>query len=244
VLIQQTIEKLHDLGLKTMAEALVNQMDRGEASSLTFDERLGLIVDREWIHRQNARIDRRVKAAHLKIQPSAEDIDYRHPRGLDRGVMQDLVSCRWIRAKGNLILCGPTGLGKTWIANALAHKACQEGFTAYYARVPRLVNELAIARTDGTYLKVLGRLAKFDLLILDDWALSPLEGEAMHSILEVIDDRAGFRSTVLTSQLPVGKWHGMVGDPSVADALLDRVLGAAIQINLKGESMRPRLPTV
>ena len=237
MLIQQTIEKLYDLGLKSMALAVADQMERGEFT-LTFDERLGLIVDREWIQRQNARINRRLKAANLKVQPCVEDIDYRHPRGLDRDVMRDLVSCRWIRAKGNLILCGPTGVGKTWLANALAHKACQDGFTAYYIRVPRLVNELAIARIDGTYLKHLGRLAKFDLLIMDDWALSPLEGEAMHNILEVIDDRAGARSTVFTSQLPVKKWHGMVGDPSVADAILDRVLGAAIQINLKGESMR------
>jgi DNA replication protein DnaC len=237
VLIQQTLDKLYELGLKSMALALTDQMERGEFT-LSFDERLGLIVDREWIHRQNARINRRLKAANLKIQPCVEDIDYRHPRGLDRDVMRDLVSCRWIRAKGNLILCGSTGLGKTWLANALAHKACQDGFTAYYARVPRLVNEMAIARTDGTYLKLLGRLAKFDLLVMDDWALSPLEGEAMHNILEVIDDRAGVRSTVFTSQLPVKKWHAMVGDPSVADAILDRVQGAAIQINLKGESMR------
>lgn len=242
MLIQQTLEKLYDLGLKTMAKALVDQRDHGDASSLTFDERLGFIVDREWLHRQNARTNRRLKNANLKVQPCTEDIDFRHPRGLDRGVVLDLVSCRWIRAKGNLILCGPTGLGKTWLANALAHKACQEGFTAYYARVPRLVNELAIARVDGSYLKLLTKLAKFDLVVLDDWALSPLEGDAMHSLLEVLDDRAGLRSTVMTSQLPVGKWHGMVGDPSVADAILDRMLGSAIHINLKGDSMRTRGP--
>jgi DNA replication protein DnaC len=160
MLIQQTLEKLYDLGLKSMALALVDQRDHGDPSSLTFDERLGLIVDREWLHRQNARTNRRLKNANLKVRPCTEDIDFRHPRGLDRGVMLDLISCRWIRAKGNLILCGPTGLGKTWLANALANKACQEGLTAYYARVPRLVNELAIARTDGSYLKLLTKLAK------------------------------------------------------------------------------------
>src|SRR5262249_14649077 len=143
-------------------------------------------------------------------------------------------------AKGNVILCGPTGVGKTWLANALAHKACKEGFTAYNVKVHRLVHELAIARTDGSYLKLLGRLAKYDLVVLDDWALSPLEGEAMHSLLEVVDDRVGVRSTIFTSQLPSAKWHDMIGDPSVADALVDRILGSAVHINLKGESMRPK----
>lgn len=240
MLTQQTLEKLHQLGLKSMAQAYQEQFARSDIAALTFDERLGLLVDEQWFERENYRLKRRLKSANLKLQPCVEDIDYRHPRGLDRGLMTDLTNCRWIRAKGNLILCGPTGLGKTWLANALGHRACQEGFTAYYARLSRLVSELALARADGTYLALLKKIAKFDLVVIDDWALRPLEGEAMHSVLEVLDDRIGSRSTILTSQLPVPKWHGMIADPSVADAILDRVTSTAVQINLKGESMRKR----
>ena len=238
MLIQQTTEKLYELRLKGMALALQEQLERGDVSSLSFEERLGLIVDREWLLRQDKRLQRRLKSAKLKVQPCVEDINYRHPRGLDRDVIQDLATCRWIRAGRNVILTGPTGIGKTWLACALGHRACKDGFTAHYARVPRLLHELTIARGDGTYIKLLRSLAKFDLLILDDWGLCPIEGGAMHGVLDVIDDRAGARSTLVTSQLPAAKWHDMIGDPSVADALLDRLLGSALHVNLKGESLR------
>lgn len=239
MLAQQTLEKLYDLRLKGMAQAFQEQLERGDASQLSFEERLGLLIDREWLLLENRRLHRRLKASKLKTQPCVEDIDYRHPRGLDRKIMQDLVCCRWVRAGRNVILCGPTGVGKTWLASALGHKACRDGFTVYYARVPLFLHELSMARVDGSYIKLLKHLVKFDILILDDLGLCPIEGGAMHSLLDVIDDRTGVKSTIVTSQLPVGKWHAMVGDPSIADALLDRILGGAVQtIQLKGDSMR------
>ncbi len=238
MLIQQTMEKLLDLRLSAMAQALQEQLQQSDMASLSFDDRLGLLVDREWTTRQERRWKKRVTDAKLKQAACVEDIDYRHPRGLDRKVMVDLVTCRWIVARRNLILTGATGLGKTWLACALAEKACREGLTTCYTRVPRLAHELALARGDGTFLKTLAKLAKVDLLILDDWALSRLDGQAQHDILEVIDDRCGNRSILVTSQFPVSKWHDCIGDPSVADALLDRLIQGASQIHLKGESRR------
>jgi len=187
-------------------------------------------------------MQRRLKCAKLKQNACVEDIDYRHPRCLDKKVMQELTTCRFIRARNNLIITGATGLGKTWLACAIADKACREGLTAHYARVPRLVNELAVARADGSYLRLLNKLAKVDILVLDDWGLSPLDGQTQHDVLEIIDDRAGTKSTLITSQLPANKWHDMVADPSVADALLDRLVGTAIHLHLKGESMRKGNP--
>lgn len=240
---QQTLEKLYELRLKGMATAFQEHMNKGSYSELSFEERFGMIVDRQWDQRQEFRLQQRLKSARLKQNACVEDIDYRHPRGLDKKVVQDLISCRFVRAKLNVIITGATGLGKTWLSCALGEKACREGFLTHYARIPRLVNELAIARADGSYLRLIGKLAKVDLLVLDDWGLSPLEGQAQHDLLEIIDDRAGLRSTLVTSQLPVSKWHDMVADPSVADALLDRVVGTAIQIPLKGESMRKKEPS-
>jgi len=234
----RTIERLHSLRLSGMARALEDQLVRGGASELTFEERVTLMVDRQWELREQRRVERRIRSAKLKQGACAEDIDYRYDRALDRGVMESLLGCQWIRARRNLILTGATGLGKSWLACAVAERACRDGFTASYTRVPRLVEELTLARADGSYLKMLEKLAKVDLLILDDWGLAPLEGMAQHAILEVVDDRATRRSTLVTSQLPVNKWHGMIVDPSVADALLDRLVGTAELIALKGESMR------
>ena len=235
---QQTMEKLLELRLKGMSRAFEEQMNRGDMAEISFEERFGMIVDREWLLRQESRQKQRLKSAHLKQNACVEDIDFRHPRELDKSVILDLSTCRWIRAKHNLILTGPTGVGKSWIACALAEKACREGLSALYCRVQRLAHELSIARADGGYLKLLAKLSKVDLLVLDDWGLSPLEGQSQHDLLEVVDDRAGIRSTLVTSQLPVTKWHDMVADPSVADALLDRLAGSAIKIHLKGGSMR------
>lgn len=242
MLMQQTLEKLSTMRLPGMVQAVEEQNQRSDVASLSFDDRLGLMVDREWLRREDQRVTQRLKRARLKQSACMEDIDYRHPRGLNRGVLDELSSCRWIRARRNVIITGATGLGKTWIACAIADRVCREGFTCVYKRVPRLTEELALARADGTYLKLLGQIARTDLLVLDDWALAPIDGQLQHDFLELIDDRAGSRSTLITSQLPVSKWHDMVGDPSVADALLDRILQASTQIALKGESKRKAAP--
>lgn len=238
MLTQQTLEKLRSLRLNGFAHSYEEQLQRGDVAHLSFDDRFGLMVERECVARDERRTSRRLKEAHLKQPACTEDIDYRSHRGLDRGVMQDLSSCRWIRAKRNLLVTGPTGTGKTWLACAFANKACRDGLTSYYARVPRLMHELSIARIDGSYLKLLAKLARTDLLVLDDLGLCPLEAEAQQALLEVIDDRSGNRSTLVTSQLPVDKWYETFADPTIADALLDRLLGNSQQLKLKGKSLR------
>lgn len=238
MMVQQTLDKLRDLRLRTMAQDYAEQKDRGDMGDLSFDDRFGLLVDREWLRRQEQRTQRRLKGAKARQQACVEDIDYRGRRGLDRKVMEDLATCHWIRAGRNLLMTGPTGVGKTWLSCAFINRACRDGLTALYYRVPRLTHELTVARGDGSYLKLLGKLARVDLLVLDDWALAPLEGQDQHDLLEVVDDRAGLRSTLVTSQLPVSKWHDVVADPSVADALLDRLIGSATKVELKGGSLR------
>ena len=238
MLLQQTLEKLYDLRLRAMAEALEQQVQNGDCAELTFAERFGLLVDQEWHRRHDKRLQRRLQDAKLKVNACVEDIDYRHPRGLNREVFTDLTTSRWVQAHRNVIMCGPTGIGKTWLACALAQKACRDGFTVAYLRIPRLLHELKLAQADGTYLRQLRKIAGRDLLILDDIGLSALPGDAGNHLLEVLDDRVGSRSTLITSQLPANKWHELVDEPTVADAILDRLLGGSIQINLKGESMR------
>lgn len=236
-----TKDKLLQMKLLGMVKALDEQTNTPEISELTFEERLALLVDREYLMREERRTKRRLQRAKLKQPACIEDVDYRHPRGLDRKVFLELATCRWIHAKRNVIITGATGLGKTWLACALADKACREGFSTLYSRIPRLVQELAGARADGTYLRVLSRIEKIDMLVLDDWGLAPLDVQAQQDLLEVIDDRAGKRATVVTSQLPVSKWHDTIGDPTVADALLDRIIGSATKLQLKsGPSMRAR----
>jgi DNA replication protein DnaC len=193
---EQTIEKLYDLKLGAMAEALREMLSRPDSGGLSFAERLGLLVDREWTRREENRLERRLKAARLKVPASVEEVDLRTPRGLDREVFLALVGGDYLRHHHNLIISGATGLGKTYLACALADKAC---------RLPRLSFELALARADGSYLKLLGTLAKVDPLILDDWGLAPLEGQAQHDLLEVIDDRTQNRSTLVASQVPVSE---------------------------------------
>lgn len=238
MMLQQTLEKMSTMRLSGMVKALREQMLQADVTSLSFEERLGLLVDYEWSYREERKLQRRLKAAKLKQAAYVENIDYLTHRGLDREMMRELVSCRWVKAGRNVILTGPTGIGKSWIACALGEKACREGFTVHYTRVSRLVQELSLTRADGSFLKTLERIAKIDVLILDDWALAPLEGQAQQDILEVIDDRVGKRSIIITSQLPIEKWHDMIGDPSTADALLDRLISKAVNINLKGGSLR------
>jgi DNA replication protein DnaC len=221
-----------------MVDAIRQQLEQPSVQELSFEERLAMIVDHEWLFRENRRLTRRLKEARLKQQAAVEDIDFRQPRGLDKSVMLTLSTCQWIRNHQNVIITGPTGIGKSYLAEALAQKACREGFTALYYRSPRLFRDLAIARGDGNYSKLLIKLAKTDLLVVDDWGLSSLTDAERRDFLEVMEDRHGIHSTVITSQYPVAKWHELIGEPTLADAILDRIVHNAHKIVLKGESMR------
>jgi DNA replication protein DnaC len=233
-----TLDKLQDLRFTGMAKALTEQMALPDIDDLSFEERLGLLVDREVTEREDRRLTTRLRQAKLKQNACIEDIDFKQPRGLDKSLVLDLAQCQWIKKHLNLLITGPTGVGKTWVACALAHKACREGFTSLYLRLPRLLQELPIAKGDGTYTRLMKRLAKVDVLILDDWGLSKLIAEQRRDLLEILEDRHDTRSTIVTSQLPLDQWHHIIGDPTLADAILDRLVHNAYKINLKGESMR------
>ena len=233
-----TLDKLHALKLTGMAAALADQSATPDITDLSFEERLGLLVDREMTERDNRRMSSRLRRAKLRHAAILEDIDYRNSRGLDKGLVQSLASCQWVKEHLNVLITGPTGVGKTWLACALAHKACREGYTAQYVRLTRLLRGLTIAKGDGQYSKLLTSLAKVDVLILDDWGLMKLSAENRRDLLEVLEDRHGRRSTIATSQLPIEEWHGIIGDATLADAILDRLVHNAYKINLRGESMR------
>jgi DNA replication protein DnaC len=235
-----TLDKLHTLKLTGMAAALADQSVTPDITDLSFEERLGLLVDREMTERDNRRMSSRLRRARLRHNAILEDLDYRHSRGLDKGLVQSLAGCQWVKEHLNVLITGPTGVGKTWLACALAHKACREGYTAQYVRLTRLMRELTIAKGDGQYSKLLTNLAKVDVLILDDWGLMKLSAENRRDLLEVLEDRHGRRSTIATSQLPIEEWHGVIGDATLADAILDRLVHNAYKINLRGESMRKR----
>jgi len=235
-----TLDKLELLRLFGMAKALREQMDLPECATLTFEERLGLLVDREATERENTRMNARLKRAKLRHTATIEDIDYRHPRGLDKATLLSLASCQWIRDRHDCLITGPTGVGKSYLACALAHKACREGYSALYRRASHLFEELAIAKGDGRYRKLMARYARIDLLVLDDWGLSPLTDEQRHDTLELLEDRHELRSILVTSQFPVEKWHPIIGNPSLADAILDRLLHNAYRLTLKGDSLRKK----
>jgi len=235
-----TLDKLQALRFTGMLKALQEQQQLPDIDTLSFEERLGLLVDREMTEREDRRLQTRLRKARLKHQAAVEDIDYQTPRGLDKGLMSQLSSCQWLKEGLNLIIHGPTGVGKTWIACALAHKACREGFSAQYLRLPRLFEELHLAHGDGRFHKLMSGLAKTDLLVLDDWGLAKLNTEQRRDLLELLDDRHGHRSTIVTSQIPVDHWHDVIGDPTLADAILDRLIHNAYRLHLKGESMRKR----
>jgi len=240
MLTSPTLEKLKEMRLIGMAGALEDQLQTPEIASLGFEERLGLMVDREQTERDNRRLKTRLTKARLRQQASLEDIDYSGGRGLDKAQLLDLGSCRWITERNNLLLTGPTGAGKTYIACALAQKACRQGLTALYLRLPRLFGDLTIAKGDGRYGKLLARYSRIDVMVLDDWGVTPLTAENRRDLLEILDDRYEKKSTLITSQLPVEKWHRYLEDPTLADAILDRVVHNAYRVELKGESMRKR----
>ncbi len=235
-----TLDKLQALKFTGMAAALADQMAMPDIDELGFEERLGLLVDREITERENRRLTNRLRRAKLRHNAALEDLDYHTSRGLDRGLIQSLAACQWAKESLNVLITGPTGVGKTWLACALAHKACRAGYTAQYIRLTRLLRELMIAKGDGRYTKLLASLAKVDVLILDDWGLLKLNAENRRDLLEVLEDRHGNRATIATSQLPIEEWHGVIGDATLADAILDRLVHNAYKINLKGESMRKR----
>jgi len=237
---EQTFDKLYTLKLFGMAEGFKEQLAQPSSKDLSFDERFGLLVDRQWIWKENKRLKRLLQEAKLKLQACVEDIDYKTPRGIEKSVMMNLVSCDWIRKHQNLLISGPTGVGKTFLACALAQKGCREGFRTLYFRCPQFFYQIALARADGSYPSFMKKLAKTHLLVLDDLGVAPLNDTERRDLLEVIEDRSTSGSTLITSQLPIEKWHDHIGDPTIADAILDRLVHNAHRIQLKGGSMRKK----
>lgn len=238
--VEETIDKLIKLRLPHMAQALREQLDRAVGSGLSVEECVGLMTDREWTERENRRTGRRIKEAKLGMQACMEDLWCDPARGLDKAVARALGSGGWVRAKQNVIVVGMTGTGKSYIAAALAEMACRQGYRALRTRVPRLLGELAIARADGSYAAQLSRLAKLDVLVLDDLLIAPLKDGERRDLLEVLEDRYDQRSTVVTTQVPTKSWHEMLGDPTVADAICDRLVHNAHVLSLKGPSIRKK----
>lgn len=238
MLTHPTHERLITLGLTGMAKALEEQRRSPEIDVLSFEERVGLLVDREAAERDTKRLTARLKFAALRQSACVEDLDWRTPRGIDRAVFAKLIAGDWIDRNENLLVTGATGLGKSWIACALGHKACRDNRSVQYHRVPRLFEMLALARGDGRYGRLLKTIGRVQLLILDDWGLSVLNPPERRDLLEILDDRHGRASTIVTSQIPVEHWHDIIGDPTLGDAILDRLVHNAHRLQLTGESMR------
>jgi DNA replication protein DnaC len=238
---EPTLDKLKALRLDAMAKAWQEQQQQPEVHKLSFDERLGLLVDAEWLWRENKRLERTLKEAKLRLtQACVEDIDYSARRELDKAVMRQLSSCKWVHEHNNVLITGATGTGKTYVACALAQQACRKGYRALYRRASRLSDELVLARADGSYARLLARIARVDVLVIDDWGLTPIREPERRDLYEIMEDRHGLRSTIMSSQLPPSKWHDHVGEPTVADAILDRLMSNAHRIVLKGPSRRSK----
>jgi DNA replication protein DnaC len=236
---EQTFEKLYGLKLHGLAQALQEQLKNPDAASLSFEERLGMLVDAQWLWRENRGVASKLRKARLKQPASIEDINYRHHRQLDRSLMRSLASCDWVKEHHNVTISGPSGIGKTYICCALLEQACRKGYTAYYASAPKFFRQLAIGYADGSFDRILSKLARVDVLGVDDWGLTPLSEMERRHFLEVMDDRGGSRSTVLTSQFPVDNWYALIGSPTLADAVMERILSNSYRLLLSGETMRP-----
>lgn len=236
----QTITKMNQMKLSGMIEAYEEQLNSSQFSDLTFDERLGLLIDRESIQRENRKLTTRLRFARLKQSASIEDIDFCHPRGLDKATILGISQGEWVKQHQNILITGPTGTGKSYLGCAFAHKAIRQGFSGLYVRLPRLLEDIGIAHGDGRYLKLLNQISKTDVLVIDDFGLVSLNLQQAHDILEILDDRYQTKSTVVTSQIPTDKWYGIIPDPTVADAVMDRLIHNAYIIAIKGESMRKK----
>jgi DNA replication protein DnaC len=236
---QPMMDKLVAMRLHGMVEALRRQQQQPESAELSFGERLALLVDHQWNWRENQALERRLRNAKLRAKSCPEDIDYRTPRGLNRSIIRALTQdSAWVRNHENIFVIGPCGVGKSFLACALAQKACRDGYSAIYYRAAALFRDLALARADGSLRSLLARLTRVDVLVIDDWAMAPLAENERRDFWEICEDRYQTRSVVLTSQLPVSKWHAQIGDPTVADGILDRLVHNAHVIEMRGESMR------
>jgi len=240
MLTEPTMEKLYAMKLNGMADAWQEQQQQPQSSDLSFDDRLAMLVERQWIWKENRALATRLQYARLKQPACLEDIDFRHPRKLKRAAIDQLASCDWVRHHHHCLITGPTGVGKSYLACALAHQACREGFRALYYYVPKLFRQLTLAQADGSLTRLLKKLAKVDLLLIDDWGLTPLQPDQYRLFLEILDDRQGTGANILTSQYPINTWHERVGDPTVGDAILDRLVHNAHRLELDGDSLRKK----
>ena len=238
MLTQPTIEKLNSMKLTAMAKAFADQMQCPDITQLTFEERFGLIVDHQVTDLENRRMQSRLRKAKLRLPASLEDLDFKQGRGLDRSTVMSLALNQWVTSHHNILVTGPTGAGKSYLACALAQKACRDGYATLYQRVPRLLQEIAVSRLDGRYAKLIAPITRCEVLILDDLLISPLTREEQRELLEIVEERYDRKATIVTSQLPVKAWHDAMQDPTLADAILDRLVHNSYKLELKGESMR------
>jgi len=236
---EQTFDKLYRMKLHGMAQALEEQLKQPDMANLSFEERLAILVDAQWLWRENRSLASRLRSARLKQQASIEDINFRHPRQLDRGLIRSLFSCDWVRDRHNIAISGPSGIGKTFICCALLEKACRAGFTTLYFGAEKFFRTMALAYADGSFDKVLSKLSRVDVLAIDDWGIVPMGDRERRHLLEVLEDRNQTRATVVTSQFPIDNWHEVVASPTLADAIVERILTRAHKIALQGESVRP-----
>jgi DNA replication protein DnaC len=239
MLTQQTLDKMNAMKLFGMVDGFEQQLRSGEHAKLSFEDRIGLLIDSEWTAREQRKLGRRLRVAKPRYPSAAlEDIDFKHPRGLDRQVVLSLGTCSFVQNQHNLVITGPSGVGKSYLASAFVQAACRRGYSAAYVRLPRLLQQLAVARGDGSYARVLQRMARLELLAVDDWLLAPLRDPERRDLVEVLEDRSERVSTLIASQLPIQNWHAAIGDPNLADAICERLLHNAHRIELKGSSKR------